>query len=134
MKKLFFFFIAISMSLTFYNCSEIPENNDPIIGIWSKTVISDTGNQLSKREWTFNDAYLGRYHDYTYNNIVFITDFQWSVENGVYTISYPGTDMPDEIVTLEPSSTSNNKSSKEQNTVKTDALLHTDGATLAIRE
>lgn len=133
MKKILFFLIAIGMSQTFNSCSEIPENNDPIIGIWSKAVISDTGNQLSKREWTFNDAYLGRYHSYTYDNIVFITDFQWEVNDGVYTISYPGTDMPKDIVTMETIETQGGNTNKTAS--RSDEVLQSkEGKTLAIRE
>lgn len=132
MKKLLFFLIAISMSQTFNSCSEIPENNDPIIGIWSKAIISDTGNQLSKKEWTFNDAYLGRYHNYTYDNIVFITDFQWEVNDGIYTISYPGTDMPNDIVTMELITKENKDSNKEFS--DSEVLQNNTGQTLAIRE
>lgn len=132
MKKLLLFFIAIGMSQTFNSCTEIPENNDPIIGIWSKSIISDTGNQLSKREWTFNDAYLGRYHSYTYDNIVFITDFQWEVNDGIYTISYPGTDMPDDIVTMDVITKSAKNSNKD--VANLEILLHKTGLTLAVRE
>lgn len=79
------------------NCSRIPENNDPVIGIWSRTEISNPGTtqKLSiRKEWIFNDAYLGRYHRYEGKELKLKTDFRWEQADGIYTISYPGTEIP----------------------------------------
>jgi hypothetical protein len=94
MKRLFSL-VAILAIVIASNCSRIPENNDPVIGVWSRTEISQstTGKLSVRQEWIFNDAYLGRYHSYEGNTLVFKTDFKWEQEDGLYTISYPGTDM-----------------------------------------
>lgn len=93
--KRFFSLVAILAIVFASNCSKIPENNDPVIGVWSRTEISqsNTGKLSVRQEWIFNDAYLGRYHSYEGNTLVFKTDFKWEQEDGLYTISYPGTDM-----------------------------------------
>lgn len=112
------------------NCSEIPENNDPIIGIWSNTQLNantDTNKGATegaaKNEWIFNDVYLGRYHSYDSNgSLVIITDFQWDEEDGVYTISYPGLEnRTDDIVSMKELDTRN-------------VLEDSSGKILAIRE
>lgn len=103
MKK-FFSLLAILAIIAVSNCSEIPENNDPILGIWSKSEILslDGKNENEVREeWIFNDAYLGRYHSYTNDDLEFYTDFSWSLENETYTIIYTGTDIPNAEVNLE---------------------------------
>ncbi|WP_445381530.1 hypothetical protein [Robiginitalea sp. IMCC43444] len=84
-------------------CSEIPENNDPVIGIWAKTQIeqSDASSQLMREEWIFNDAYLGRYHRYNGNQIIEQTDFRWEAQQGVYTIEYPGLDRAADRATIK---------------------------------
>ncbi|MEK6154622.1 hypothetical protein WIW50_15235 [Flavobacteriaceae bacterium 3-367] len=106
MKKLFSF-VAILAIIFASNCSRIPENNDPVIGIWTNEEVneqSSTDKQSERREWIFNDAYLGRFHSYINNELTIITDFQWSQEDGVYTISYPGiAEFSDDIVTMEES-------------------------------
>jgi hypothetical protein len=93
--KRFFSLVAILAIVIASNCSRIPENNDPVIGVWSRTEVrqSTTGKLSERQEWIFNDAYLGRYHSYEGNTVVFKTDFKWEQEDGLYTISYPGTDM-----------------------------------------
>jgi hypothetical protein len=93
--KRFFSLVAILAIVIASNCSRIPENNDPVIGVWSRTELSQstTGKLSERQEWIFNDAYLGRYHSYEGNTVVFKTDFKWEQEDGLYTISYPGTDM-----------------------------------------
>lgn len=94
MKKIYAL-LAIVAILVASNCSRIPENNDPVIGIWSK-VVSAQGSELTetvRQEWIFNDVYLGRYQRYEGSELVFKTDFQWTIENSVYTVRYPGTDM-----------------------------------------
>lgn len=124
MKRLFSFLAIIGIILA-SNCSRIPENNDPIIGIWSKTQVqsvSETEKQTNRQEWIFNDAYLGRYHNYSNGEMNVVTDFKWTEEDGVYTIAYPG---------LE------NKSNDVATMIEVDSktiLKATDGQTLATRE
>ena len=109
-------FLAIMGIVLISNCTNIPENNDPIIGIWSNeeiTQINAVSKELIREEWIFNDAYLGRFHRYDNNKLEFINDFQWSEEDGIYTISYPGTDLPANIVTMQVSE--EDTTLKEQN-------------------
>lgn len=124
MKKIFSFLAIIGIILA-SNCSRIPENNDPVIGIWSNTEvssISQTQKSTIREEWIFNDAYLGRFHNYENGNIGTVTDFQWSEDDGVYTLSYPGIEnKEDDVVTMIESET------------KT-VLKEIDGHTLATRE
>lgn len=137
MKKLLLFFVATFVCFTVTNCSEIPENNDPIIGIWSKTQLSESGQQLSKKEWIFNDAYKGRYHQYTNDNVAFFTDFQWEIDiDDVYTISYPGTDMENDIVTMtfNGENDSNTDKSSSSQPSETDLLKDSTGKVLALRD
>ncbi|WP_265243949.1 hypothetical protein [Muriicola sp. Z0-33] len=106
MKKLFSFMAIIAIVFA-SNCTRIPENNDPVIGIWYKIEVqntSETSKQTIRQEWIFNDAYLGRYHRYNGNQLEFITDFSWERNEDQYTISYPGTDMSDNIVSMNTSS------------------------------
>lgn len=106
MKKLFSL-LALLVLIVSANCTRISENNDPVIGIWSRTTNTTTNksNELtSRQEWTFNDAYLGKYFKYVDQKIEFQTDFKWKREGEVYTISYPGTDLPDDLVTMESTS------------------------------
>ncbi len=103
MKKLFSF-LAIIAIIAASNCSRIPENTDPVIGIWYKVEIAPSGTKQSqtiRQEWTFNDAYLGRYHQYNSRKLSFKTDFKWERQNGFYMISYPGTDMPPRKVSMK---------------------------------
>ena len=106
MKKLFSFLAIVAIILV-SNCSRIPENNDEVIGIWSdielKSSSSTAKEEALRQEWIFNDAYLGRYHEKNNGTITFKTDFEWSVDNDTYTLSYPGTDMPDLIVSMKSS-------------------------------
>ncbi|WP_394747039.1 hypothetical protein [Spongiimicrobium salis] len=123
MKNLLSFLALVGIVLV-SNCTSIPENNDPIIGIWSNeevTQINAVSKERIREEWIFNDAYLGRFHRYDNNTLEFINDFKWSEEDGVYTISYPGTDLPDNIVTMEVSE-------------ETAILQEQDGEVIAIRE
>ncbi|MCG2459660.1 hypothetical protein K8352_02755 [Flavobacteriaceae bacterium F89] len=99
--------LALVMLVLSANCTRIAENNDPIIGIWSKTdntVANKSSEPSSLQEWIFNDAYLGRYHKYIDKKLEFKTDFKWSRDGDVYIISYPGTDLTDDIVTMENTS------------------------------
>ena len=104
MKKIFSLLAIIGIVLV-SNCSRIPENNNPVIGIWSDVEVSTTDATANKptlrQEWIFNDAYLGRYHEKHNGSITFKTDFRWSFEDEVYTITYPGTDIPTEIVSMQ---------------------------------
>ena len=124
MKKLFSFLAIIGIILL-SNCSRISENNDPVIGIWSIVEVkatSQTKKETSRQEWIFNDAYLGRYNNYSNGEKKVITDFKWIEEDGVYTITYPGIENKlDDIVTMLKSETGT-------------ILKATDGHTLAIRE
>lgn len=122
--KNIFSFLAIIGIILLSNCTRIPENNDPIIGIWSNeeiTEINATSRELIREEWIFNDAYLGRFHRYNNNELELINDFQWDKENGKYTIVYPGTDLPNNIVTMEVSENSS-------------ILQERDGEVIATRE
>ncbi|MEM0932836.1 MAG: hypothetical protein AAF575_11120 [Bacteroidota bacterium] len=105
MKKLFsLLFIVLIIAVS--NCTDIPENNDPILGIWIRTTSATEDSKstdLTKEEWIFNDVYLGRYQRYSGNTLVFYTDFKWSTEDGTYTIVYSGTDIEEVTVNLEES-------------------------------
>lgn len=106
MKRLFSLLAILGIILV-SNCSRIPENNDEVIGIWSDVEINaatQTAKQETLRqEWIFNDAYLGRYHQKSNGSIIFKTDFKWSRDGDNYTISYPGTSMNDQIVSMQDS-------------------------------
>ena len=122
MKKIFsLLFIVLIIAVS--NCTDIPENNDPILGIWTRTnlVSEDSKSSSVREEWIFNDVYLGRYQRYSNNTLAFYTDFKWSNESGVYTITYSGTDIEEVSVSLE-----------ESNQPETLALG--DGAVFATRE
>ncbi|SFR52904.1 hypothetical protein SAMN04490243_2650 [Robiginitalea myxolifaciens] len=84
------------------NCSEIPENNDPVIGVWSNLEIttSEEGRSSVREEWYFNDAYLGRYYRYESGVITAQTDFGWKQENGIYTIDYMGLEIVDDQASI----------------------------------
>ena len=103
MKK-FFSLLAIIAIVSVSNCTRIPENNDPVLGTWSRAQIGSITNKqesIEREEWIFNDAYLGRYHQYSDNSIIFYTDFQWSIENGVYTITYGEDELQDIKVIMD---------------------------------
>ena len=86
-------------------CSEIPENNDPVIGIWTQTQVpEESGAKVMERvEWIFNDAYLGRYHLYEGAELKVQTDFQWEQKGGVYTLRYPGLKKVEDVVRIKQS-------------------------------
>ena len=93
--------MAIVAIISVSNCSRIPENNDPVIGIWFRLDVNEVNASSSesvRQEWIFNDVYLGRYHRYENNTLVFKTDFNWEVQDGIYTINYPGTEMASRTV------------------------------------
>ncbi|RYC53416.1 hypothetical protein [Flagellimonas olearia] len=106
MKKLFSL-LAIIGIVALSNCSQIPENNDPILGIWANTqtsTIEGKGSSTTREEWIFNDVYLGRYQSYSNSKLVFYTDFKWSEENGTYSIIYGDPQVTDITVNLEHAS------------------------------
>ncbi len=123
MKKLFSLLAILGIILA-SNCSRIPENNDPVIGIWTnkEVVTSQSAKSTIKREWIFNDAYLGRFHRYNNNKLEALTDFSWKKEDDMYIISYPGFEArTTDMVVMEES----------DGTVH---LKEPNGGTLAIRE
>lgn len=95
---------AIVAIIAVSNCSRIPENNDPVLGIWVRTELPEDATASKQteisEEWIFNDVYLGRYHRYDENDIVFLTDFSWEVVDGIYTISYSQGDLTEVQVSL----------------------------------
>ncbi|WP_422348766.1 hypothetical protein [Flagellimonas sp.] len=106
MKK-FFSLLAIASIVAVSNCTSIPENNDPILGIWVRDDANGDENKngsTSREEWIFNDVYLGRYQSYSNSSLTFYTDFKWSEENGKYTITYSDEQVTDVIVSLEETS------------------------------
>ncbi|WP_420400575.1 hypothetical protein [Flagellimonas sp.] len=106
MKK-FFSLLAIASIIAVSNCTSIPENNDPILGIWVRDDVNGDENKngsTSREEWIFNDVYLGRYQSYSNSSLTFYTDFKWSEENGKYTITYSDEQVTDVIVSLEETS------------------------------
>lgn len=104
MKKLLSL-VAILAIIGSSNCSRIEQNNDPIIGVWTEpptSTASVSAKSNTKREWIFNDVYLGRYHEFTNGKIVVQTDFKWTEEDGIYTVEYRGIkNKPDDIVTIK---------------------------------
>lgn len=103
MKKLFSLLCIVSI-ITVSNCTSVPENDDPILGIWARSESSTDNNKsvtTAREEWIFNDVYLGRYQSYSNSKLVFYTDFRWSESNGVYTITYGDPQISDVIVSLE---------------------------------
>lgn len=74
------------------NCSRIEQNNDPIIGIWvnGENLEFATARTNTRKEWIFNDVFLGRYHEFQNDTLTLQTDFSWSQEKGIYTIIYSG--------------------------------------------
>lgn len=115
--------LIILMVVFISSCSTIPENTDPVLGIWYKAGTTSPENQgtMTKEEWIFNDAYLGRYQVYENQSVTFFTDFQWEQKNGLYTISYPGTEKPDQDARLT-------KIDEQE------VLQHENGDVLAIRQ
>ncbi|MGI9550880.1 MAG: hypothetical protein ACR2MT_06765 [Aurantibacter sp.] len=123
MKRLYSL-VAILAIIFVSNCTRIPENDDPIIGIWNDKSISSPSSKSevsTHQEWIFNAAYLGRFQSYQNNRLNFKTDFKWSEEDGVYIISYPGTDFTIDKVSMKGS-------------LEGDMLEYENGSLLAIRE
>ena len=122
MKKLFSFLAIVAIVLV-SNCTKISENNNAVIGIWSDVEVEEANLTAKKttvrKEWIFNDAYLGRYHHKTNGAITFKTDFKWSYDNDVYTVSYPGTDMEEQIVSMIASEDGSTLSDAQGNVMAT---------------
>ena len=98
--------MAILTIILVSNCTRVPENNDPVIGIWANEEVNTlhgTEKLVIRKEWIFNDAYLGRYHRYEGSSLIFKTDFHWEQTDGTYTITYPGTDLEKDIVIMNKS-------------------------------
>jgi len=90
MKKLFSL-VAIIAIIASANCSRIEQNEDPIIGIWfeAKTISEgNTSKTTIRKEWIFNDVYLGRYHEIDGNNITLKTDFPIKVHQSPFMEHY----------------------------------------------
>ena len=103
MKKLFSLLSIVGI-IAISNCTRIPENHDPILGIWAKIESSNIEGKSSstvREEWIFNDVYLGRYQRYSDSELIFYTDFKWSQENGTYSITYGDQQVTDITVSLE---------------------------------
>jgi outer membrane biogenesis lipoprotein LolB len=105
MKHIHIFSIIICTSLLI-GCSEIPENNDPVIGIWAQTQApkETTAKYMEREEWIFNDAYLGRYHLYQGSELVIQSDFQWEATGEFYTLQYPGLSKEAAVVQIKQTS------------------------------
>ncbi|MCK0160389.1 hypothetical protein [Allomuricauda sp. F6463D] len=103
MKKLFSLLSIVGI-IAISNCTRVPDNHDPVLGIWAKTESSgilDKGTNPTREEWVFNDVYLGRYQRYSNSKLIFYTDFKWSEENGTYSIIYGDPQVNDITVSLE---------------------------------
>lgn len=61
----------------------------------------DEENGYIRQEWIFNDVYLGRFHQYSNDQLVVITDFGWSRKEGAYTIAYRTTNMANDVVHMK---------------------------------
>lgn len=125
MTKKFLSLLAICAIVFLANCSRIEENNDPIIGLWSQSeliVTENSSKQTIRKEWIFNDVYLGRYQEIDNSKVILKTDFNWSKQDNVYTVEYKGLDgKPNNIITIKA-------------TDDFSYLQKKDGATLAIRQ
>ncbi len=116
--------VAIIGIFVLSNCSKIEENNDPVLGIWAKTSTAQDAEgktEVLNKEWIFNDAYMGRYHEIKKGVIVTVNDFRWSVQEGRYTIVYPNLGKDDDIAFLKKTETG-------------ERLVSVNGEVLAIRE
>ena len=124
MKKLLSLLTILAIIFS-SNCSRIEQNNDPIVGIWIEAASfseSSTANRNTRKEWIFNDVYLGRYHEIDNGKIIEQTDFKWSQLDGIYTVEYRGLEnKPNDIVSITT-------------TLDGTLLQLKDGNMLAIRE
>ncbi|MFT0716060.1 hypothetical protein [Flagellimonas lutimaris] len=103
MKKLFSLLSIVGI-IAISNCTRVPDNHDPILGIWAKTEsfsLEGKSANTTREEWIFNDVYLGRYQRYSNSELIFYTDFKWSQENGSYSLIYGDPQVTDITVSLE---------------------------------
>ena len=125
MTKKFLSLLAICAIVFLANCSRIEHNTDPIIGLWaqSKTITTESSaKQTVRKEWIFNDVFLGRYHEIEGNTITLKTDFNWSKQGDIYIVEYKGLEgKPNNFLTI-------------QSLEDSFYLEKKDGATLATRE
>ncbi|MFS4417218.1 hypothetical protein [Maribacter sp. 2307ULW6-5] len=124
MMKKFLYVVAILAIILSANCSRIDENNDPVIGVWLQdlTETDGTARMQVQREWIFNDVFLGRYHERQNGTLTIVTDFSWSKQEEVYTVTYNGLEnKPQDQLIL--------KTSKNG-----DQLHHMNGSLLAKKE
>lgn len=125
MSKKLLSLVAICAIILLANCSRIEQNNDPIIGIWSQSKVltkANSAKETVRKEWIFNDVYLGRYHEINGSTITLKTDFKWSRQEDSYTIEYRGLeDKPSQVFVIK-------------NMEDATFLENKDGSTLAIRE
>ena len=98
-------FLGLLVLAVAINCSRIPENNDPILGIWVRSSVESSAPDSQiiqvKEEWIFNDVYLGRYQVFHNNSLHFYTDYAWELRGDTYLIDYYGTDFPKDSVQLD---------------------------------
>ena len=103
MKKLFSLLSIVGI-IAISKCTRVPDNHDPILGIWAKTEsfsLEGKSANTTREEWIFNDVYLGRYQRYSNSELIFYTDFKWSQENGSYSLIYGDPQVTDITVSLE---------------------------------
>jgi len=103
MKKLFSLLSIVGI-IAISNCTRVPDNHDPILGIWAKTEsfsLEGKSANTTREEWIFNDVNLGRYQRYSNSELIFYTDFKWSQENGSYSLIYGDPQVTDITVSLE---------------------------------
>lgn len=124
MKKILSLLAIIAIIFS-SNCSRIEENNDPIVGIWIEATASsesETAKNTTRKEWIFNDVFLGRYHKFDQGKIIEQTDFKWSQTDGIYTVEYRGLEnKPNDIVIIKTTPTGT-------------ILQESNGNMLAVRE
>jgi hypothetical protein len=83
--------MIVLLSFLFFSCSEVETAEDPILGIWMnelQTELVIEGEMVTDQEWIFNDLYKGRFHGYRNGEVVYEMDYNWSNENGIYTLTY----------------------------------------------
>jgi hypothetical protein len=83
--------ITIVLCCLFFSCSEVETTDDPILGIWMnqlQSAIIIEGENIDEQEWIFNDLYKGRFHGYKDGRVVYEMDYNWTNENGTYTLTY----------------------------------------------
>lgn len=102
MRGIFTLFVVLILVMT-SSCTEIPENDDPVIGIWAQlqSPKDQSAKYMGREEWIFNDVYLGRYHFYEGSELKLESDFQWEAHGGVYTIKYPGLNKGADVVKIK---------------------------------